>query len=203
MLKLFAWLVSGVLILILVTAGSGLGYRAWKQSSIRAATAIESNRGIESLELIELNGSIQWIYLRGHDTANPVLLFLHGGPGTVELPVARQFGLEVEKHFTVVHWDQRGAGKSRSEVFAESDLTVRTHLDDTLALVNQLRARFDQDKIYLVGHSWGSVLGTLIVRDHPDLFHAYVGMGQVVNMLDNETVSLRFVRERAEAEGNT
>jgi pimeloyl-ACP methyl ester carboxylesterase len=202
-LKLFVWLLSGVLILILATAGSGLGYRAWKQSSIEATTAIESTQGIESLEQLELNGSIQWIYLRGHDIANPVLLFLHGGPGTVELPVARHFGLEVEKHFTVVHWDQRGAGKSRSEDFAESDLTIRTHMDDALALVNQLRARFDQDKIYLVGHSWGSVLGTLIVRDNPDLFHAYVGMGQLVNMVENETVSLRYVRERAEAEGNT
>lgn len=200
--KPLLWLLTVALVLGVALTGSALGYRAWKQSDIQAATAIDSKDGIEVLEQIELNGSTQWIFIRGHNKANPVLLFLHGGPGTPEMAVAREFGRKVEKHFTVVHWDQRGAGKSRGEDFEESDLTIRTHMNDALALVNNLRKRFNQEKIYVIGHSWGTVLGTLIVRDHPELFHAYIGMGQVVNMMDNETVSLRFVREQAEAEGN-
>lgn len=201
-LRPLGWLLAVLLVIVVIAVGSGLGFRSWKQSEIRSATRIDTPNGIESLELVTLNGSKQWIYLRGHDKANPVLLFLHGGPGTPEMALARQFGLEVEKHFTVVHWDQRGSGKSRGEGFAEADLTIQTFLDDTLALVNLLRQRFDDDKIYLVGHSWGTVLGTLTVRDHAELFHAYVGMGQVVNMVENERVSLDFALEAARADGN-
>jgi pimeloyl-ACP methyl ester carboxylesterase len=186
----------------LLIGSAGLGYRAYEQSQLATATTINSPGGIESLELVTLNGSKQWIYLRGHDQDNPVLLFLHGGPGSPELPIARVFGLEIEKHFTVVHWDQRASGKSRRESFREQDLTIQTYLDDTLVLVNLLRDRFDQDKIYLLGHSWGTVLGTMTVRDHPELFHAYIGMGQVVNMVENERLSLDFVIKKALEENN-
>jgi len=201
-LKPIAWLVAGVMLLTIVAVAGGLGYRAWKQSDIRTATAIESASGIEALERVEVNGSSQWIFVRGHDRDNPVLLNVHGGPGVTEMWGAREIGLEVEKHFTVVHWDQRGAGKSQGEGYDLNDLTVDTFVEDTLALVHHLRDRFDQDRIYLVGHSWGTILGTLVVRDHPELFHAYVGVNQMVNLLENETVSLRYIRVQAEAEGN-
>jgi pimeloyl-ACP methyl ester carboxylesterase len=200
--KPIVWLISAIVILAIVGVGSGLGYRAWQQSSIRAATAITNENGVESLEEVEVNGSRQWIYLRGHDANNPVLLFVHGGPGLTEMWGAREFGLEVEKHFTVVHWDQRGAGKSKHAGYALSDLTLDTYVNDTLAMVNHLRARFEQDKIFIVGHSWGTILATLAVRDHPELFHAYVGVSQMVNIFENETLSLRFAREQAEADGN-
>ena len=191
-----------VLVFAVLIGGACLGYRAYEQSQLASATIIDSPDGIESLELVNLNGSKQWIYLRGHDQANPVLLFLHGGPGSPELPIARVFGLEIEKHFTVVHWDQRASGKSRRESSNDEDLTIQTYLGDTLALVNLLRDRFGQDKIYLLGHSWGTVLGTATVRDHPELFHAYIGMGQVVNMVENERLSLDFVIEKALEEKN-
>ena len=119
-----------------------------------------------------------------------------------EMPIARSFGLELEKHFTVVHWDQRGSGKSRHQAPGDN-LTIQTYLDDVHVLTNGLRERFDEEKIFLVGHSWGSLLGIRTVRDHPDLYHAYVGVGQIANMADNEAVSLDYVRERAQADGNT
>jgi len=197
------WLLVATLLLSLVLAGSGLTYRAWKQSDIRTSTAITSENGIESLERIELNGSVQWIYIRGQDRANPVLLFLHGGPGLTEMWGARTFGLNVEKHFTVVHWDQRGAGKSAREDYELTTLTVETYVDDTLALVKHLRDRFEQKRIYLVGHSWGTVPGVMAIRAHPEFFHAYVGVSQMVNLLEMETIGLRYARERAEADGNT
>jgi pimeloyl-ACP methyl ester carboxylesterase len=197
-LRPLVWL----LVLILVSAGTGLGYRVWKQLGIRTATAINIDTGIESLEQIELNGSVQWIYIRGLDKANPILLNLHGGPGVTEMWAARSFGLEAEKHFTVVHWDQRGAGKSASEDYDLEDLTVDTYVNDTFALVNYLRVRFDQDKIYLVGHSWGTIPGLLVVRNHPELFHAYIGASQVVNLFEMETIGLRFARQQAETDSN-
>jgi pimeloyl-ACP methyl ester carboxylesterase len=191
--------IFGLAVLLIAVS---VGYRAFLQSSLESRTKIESSNGIESLEKISLNGSEQWIYIRGHNQDNPVLLFLHGGPGAPELPAARVFGLEIEKHFTVVHWDQRASGKSHREVFEEEDLSLETYLKDTLTLVNALRERFSKDKIFLIGHSWGTVLGTLTVRDHPELFHAYIGMGQVVNMVENEHLSLEFTIDKAREDKN-
>ena len=118
------------------------------------------------------------------------------------MPMAREFSSRLEEHFVVVHWDQRGAGKSCSSEVPDESLRLEQYLADTIELVNMLRARFDVEKIYLLGHSWGSVLGVLTVEANPELFHAYVGLGQVVNMRRNEEISYDFVVERASAEGN-
>ncbi len=167
-----------------------------------ASTQIAAEKGIESLEQLEIGGVPQTIYMRGHDRTNPVLLFLHGGPGGASMPLARDFGDRLEKHFVVVHWDQRGAGNSCSPDVPDESLRLEQFLADTLQLVNVLRARFGTEKIFLVGHSWGSVLGVLTIQRHPELFHAYVGMGQIVDMARNEEISYRFVEERAHRENN-
>ena len=192
----------GVGVLAIVLIASALLYGSISQWRTVAATRIETPNGIESLENVEIGGVEQTIYLRGHDQNKPVMLFVHGGPGVPETPVAREFGLRLEEHFVVVHWDQRGAGNSCSSNVPDESLRLEQYLADTLELVNLLRSRFGIEKIYLVGHSWGSVLGVLIVQRHPELFHAYVGMGQVVNMHRGEEISYRFVLDRAQAEGN-
>ena len=191
-----------LLVFILVMLAAGLAYRSYKQSTIANQVKIDSPEGIETLELVELNGLKQWVKIRGHDTNNPILLYLHGGPGMPELPFSHLFDLEIEKHFAVVHWDQRGSGKTRRQGFSNKDLTVPVFIDDTLALTSHLRARFQQDKIYLAGHSWGSMLGTLVVQRQPESFHAYIGLGQIVNLHDNEVVSLNFARAAAVADKN-
>jgi pimeloyl-ACP methyl ester carboxylesterase len=191
--------ISGSIFLILIIA---LLYRAVQQSNVSSEVKIEPGHGIQSLEQVELGGLDQWIKIRGQDRQNPILLFLHGGPGMPELPVSHLFDTTLEQHFTVVHWDQRASGKTRRAGFDDRDLTISTFKQDTLDLVNYLRSRFDKDKIYLIGHSWGTMLGLLVVRDNPELFHAYIGMGQLVNLEENETVSLEFVRRQAEKEGN-
>ena len=167
-----------------------------------SSTRIETPNGIESLEVVEIGGARQTIYLRGHDQDKPVLLFMHGGPGAASIAFARNYGLRLEEEFVVVHWDQRGAGSSCSSDVPNESLNLEQYLTDTLELVNFLRARFNTEKITLIGHSWGSVLGVMTVQRHPELFHAYVGMGQLVDTLRNEEVSLRFVRESARTEGN-
>ncbi|NND67336.1 MAG: alpha/beta fold hydrolase [Halioglobus sp.] len=190
-------------LLVLLLLICGLAYRSYTQIQVERSTAITTAGGIESLETVEVRGDTQWIYVRGHDRSNPVLLYLHGGPGMTELPIARSFGLELEKHFTVVHWDQRGSGKSRTRDLSASELTIDSYVQDVLALTNYLRERFGQDKIFLVGHSWGSLLGVLSVRDHPQLYHAYVGVGQIANIADNERLSLDYVRDVARTRGNS
>jgi pimeloyl-ACP methyl ester carboxylesterase len=199
------WLKRGLLVLlalVVAVVAAGLLYRSYAQWRIAAETRITAPNGIESLETVELGSVTQWIYVRGKNRDNPVLLFLHGGPGSPELPLAREFGLQLEEHFVVVHWDQRASGKSAGEEVPPGSLTIERYVADTLELIDFLRTRFEEERIYLLGHSWGSVLGTLVARDRPELLHAYVGMGQVVSMRSNEQISYEFVMRRALETGN-
>jgi pimeloyl-ACP methyl ester carboxylesterase len=164
---------------------------------------IPGSTSIAALERVTLGGQEQTLLLRGHDRTNPVLLYLHGGPGFAQLPVARFYGEAVEAHFVFVHWDQRGAGASCPGTDFVA-LTQEQIVADTIELSEQLARRFGgpDGRIFLLGHSWGSVVGALAVQRRPDLFHAYVGLGQVVNGRRNEEISLQFVREEAQRRGD-
>jgi len=152
---------------------------------------------IASLEKLRLGGVEQWILLRGADVTKPVILFLHGGPGTADMSLLRRYKSELEKHFVVVSWDQRGAGKSFAAIHPKSSMKIAQFLSDVHELTEMLRNRFNQKKIFLVGHSWGSVLGILTVQKHPELYHAYVGVGQVANMYENELVTYNWTLQQA------
>jgi pimeloyl-ACP methyl ester carboxylesterase len=152
---------------------------------------------IASLEAVQLGGTEQWILIRAVDRANPLLLFLHGGPGAAEMVITRPHTAALEEHFLVVHWDQRGAGKSASAVDPESAMNIEQFISDTRELVELLRKRFAKEKVYVVGHSWGSVLGVLTVQRYPELFYAYIGVGQVVHMEENERLSYRWTLQQA------
>jgi pimeloyl-ACP methyl ester carboxylesterase len=126
-----------------------------------------------------------------------VLLYLHGGPGFGQLPIAAGYSDQLEQHFVVVHWDQRGAGASCPGTDFAS-LTRERIVADAIELIEQLVPRFGGGgKVFLLGHSWGSVVGALVAQQRPDLLHAYVGLGQVVNGRRNEELSLQFVRDEA------
>ena len=157
---------------------------------------------IASLEKVQLGGLDQWIIIRSHDITNPILLFLHGGPGSVEGPLAYKFESELEKYFVFVNWDQRGAGKSYSKKIPKESMNIEQFISDTVELINILRSKFNQKKIFIVGHSWGSILGLSIVQRYPELFYAYIGIGQVVNIRENEKISYQFVYEEAKKIGN-
>lgn len=154
---------------------------------------------IAVLEEVELSGSRQWVTIRGQDRTNPVLLFLAGGPGGSELSSTRLHLGALEEHFVVVNWDQPGAGKSYGAVDIDT-LTPDRYRADAYALIEHLRARFETDKVYLMGESWGTILGIWLVRDYPDLFHAYVGSGQMVNTTENDQMgyelALRYLAEQ-------
>jgi pimeloyl-ACP methyl ester carboxylesterase len=130
---------------------------------------------INSIETVTLGGVPQTITIRGADRTNPVLLFLHGGPGLPSSPWAtwNDYHAELEAHFVLVHWDQRGAGKSYSKDLTAEDMHVENFVSDTLELSDILRARFNKDKIFLWGHSWGSGLGFETLRVNSEPYHAY------------------------------
>jgi pimeloyl-ACP methyl ester carboxylesterase len=145
---------------------------------------------IASLEPVTLNGSQQWITIRGKNAHNPVLLFLMGGPGAGGFP-DQGFLAPLEDHFVVVNWDQPGTGKSYGAVPTKA-LTPERFVADAHALTLYLRARLHQDKIYVLGSSWGSILGILLVQQYPQFFAAYIGHGQMVNTTENDILGYQF-----------
>ena len=152
---------------------------------------------IASIEKVIIGEKEQWILIRGADITKPILLFLHGGPGSSEMFLLRKYTQELEKHFLVVTWDQRGAGKSYQAINPHASITINQFVLDTGELTKLLCDRFNQKKIFLVGHSWGSAIGVLSVQKFPDLFYAYIGIGQIVNMYDNERISYEWTLAQA------
>jgi pimeloyl-ACP methyl ester carboxylesterase len=159
---------------------------------------------IASLESVSLGGVKQFILIRGADSTNPVLLFLHGGPGMPAMFLAHSFQQDLEREFTVVHWDRRGAGKSYAAGVESDSLTVRQTLNDTYELTTRLLQRFGKDRLVLLAHSWGTLLGLLAAKEHPEYYSAYVGMGQLsADSLQRYAARRRFLYNMARAHHDT
>lgn len=155
---------------------------------------------IASMEKVELNGSEQWITLRGHDTSNPVLLNLGmGGPGGGGFFNSREFR-PLEEHFTVVNWDEPGTGKSYGAVPFD-ELDRERFVDDAAQLARYLGERFGQEKIVVYGVSWSSILGIWLVQEHPELFFAFVSSGQMVNTVENDRMGYELALAHLEEQG--
>jgi pimeloyl-ACP methyl ester carboxylesterase len=152
---------------------------------------------------VDINGVTQGMFIQSANPSKPVLLFLHGGPGmpTFFLNTTHPTGLEQD--FTVVWWEQRGAGMSYSSTIPPETMTIKQMIADTVAVTHYLRERFSQDKIYLLGHSWGSFLGIQVAAARPDLFHAYIGMGQLTHQLRSEMAARDFMLKAYAAQGDT
>ncbi len=145
----------------------------------KAQFAIDPTRGIDEESYIEIGGIEQWVTIRGQDRDNPVLLFLHGGPGDVTNPWTFAIFAGWEKVFTVVQWDQRGSGRTlrKTGPAIAPTITVERMTQDGIELAEYLRKHLGKEKIFLVGHSFGSILGVRMARLRPELFYAYVGHG--------------------------
>jgi len=134
-----------------------------------------NSNSIASLEKVSIGGIDQWILVRSYDIANPVLLWLHGDPGSSQMPVSRWFNKELEEEFMVVHWGQRGAGKSNPADFNEDTMSVKQFESDAHELTQYLKQRFNKEKMYLLGHSWGTQFGSKVVFKYPEDYYAYIG----------------------------
>jgi pimeloyl-ACP methyl ester carboxylesterase len=167
--------------------------------------AITTPNGIDEASYVEIGGLEQWIAIRGEDRKNPVLLLLHGGPGDATNPWGYAGFRNWLKYFTVVQWDQRGAGRTfgRNGAAANSTITIERMVQDGVQLAQLLSQRLQKDKIVLVGHSWGSILGVFMAKARPELFYAFVGTGQVGDPARNYAVAYAALVERASREGNS
>ena len=151
---------------------------------------------------IYIQGNKQWILVRGRSINKPILLFLHGGPGVTTIGFIRKLQKQLEQHFICVNWDQRGAGKSYDKKVFNDQLTINDFVEDIHVLTRYLVEKYNTQKIILVGSSWGSIIGSMAAQRYPELFHAYIGIGQVVNMMEGERISYEFALESAKNESN-
>jgi proline iminopeptidase len=157
---------------------------------------------VAELTTVKSNGHKLAMMIRGHRTDNPVILFLAGGPGGSEMGAMRKHLPELEKHFTVVTLDQRGTGKSYEQLDPTNTHTLAAAIADTITVTNYLRDRFKQERVYLVGQSWGTILGVLTVQQQPELFTAFVGVGQMVDAKETDTIIYNDTLGWARRKGN-
>lgn len=169
---------------------------------------IRDNKGniipnsIATLEKVKLGGMQQWILIRGEDISNPVLLWLHGGPGSSQMPVAHNFDKRLEKEFIVVHWDQRGAGKSNPPDFREETMTFEQFVSDAHQLTQYLKRYLNKQKVYLIGHSWGTQLGIKLAYQYPEDYYAYIGVSQVVSNTLSQKIAYNWLAREIEKNGD-
>lgn len=157
---------------------------------------------IKGSEAVEIGGIRQWITYQGENSQAPVLLFLHGGPGNSVMSYADRFTEELKRHFIVVHWDQRESGQTAKLNPSPQALTVALFVHDAIAVIQFLSSKFSQDKIYLVGHSWGGYLGLRVAVERPDLLKGYFAMSPMINQLESERLSLTAMKEKASTDNN-
>lgn len=184
----------------------GLGILMWRPASTAPqldASGQPRSDSIAELVTVQAGGNDLGLMLRGTSLDNPVLLFLAGGPGGSERGAMRNHLPELEESFTVATWDQRGTGTSYPALDPTATLTLDSSIADTIAVTNYLRGRFNQDKIYLLGQSWGSLLGVLATQEAPELYRALVGTGQMVSPLATDRIFYEDTLAWAAKNGNT
>ncbi len=153
---------------------------------------------IAEIRDIELNGSMQRVLIRGANRDNPILLHLHGGPGGPDQTLLQSTGATIEDMFTVVYWDQRGAGASYSSDHDIANLTLNQIVDDGILLSQILSKEFEQQKIFLQGHSWGTLVGIKMAAAEPKLFKAFISVGQLVHAVRAEILSFDYALAEAQ-----
>ncbi|MFC7749713.1 alpha/beta fold hydrolase [Paenibacillus thermoaerophilus] len=181
-------------VVALIVAG-GLIFPTW-------TPRIKGDHSISTLGQVEINGTGHEVMIRGVDRRNPIVIFVHGGPGCSEIPYVRKYQDLLEENFTIVHYDQRGSGKSYHFFEDYSNLSTDLLVDDLLALTDYITEKLGQEKVLLIGHSYGTYIGMKAAAKAPDKFVAYIGIGQVADPVKSETDSLAYAVEQAKLAGN-
>lgn len=164
---------------------------------------IKEENSISELREVNIGDTELEVMIRGNNRENPVLIFVHGGPCCSEIPYIRKYQEELEQDFTIVHYDQRGSGKSY--VFGEDDSvnTIETHVSDLVELTKYMESYLEKEQVILVGHSFGTYIAAMAAAQNPELYRAYIGIGQMSNPIESELNNLYRCMEAAEETGNT
>jgi pimeloyl-ACP methyl ester carboxylesterase len=181
-----------VLLLIIVIA---LLFPTWTPK-------IAGSNSISELKQVNINGTKLELMIRGQDKDNPIILFVHGGPGCSEIPYVTKYQDLLEKSFTVVHYDQRASGKSYHFFEDYSKLSSKEHVEDLLAVTDYVLKRFDREKVILIGHSYGTYIATQAAYKAPGKYTAYVGIGQMSDLQESELDSLEYCIQEAKKQND-
>ncbi len=184
-----------IVLFVLITAAVFLLGVTPMARPFRDEKGAELKGSVAELLALDVNGQKQWISIRGKDRNNPVLLWLHGGPGSAQMSMSHHLDHALEEKYVVVHWDQRGAGKSNHGGFVEQTMTVEQLKDDALLIISYLQNSLGQEKIYLLGHSFGTQLGIELVQEYPEKFHGYFAVGQVVDHARAVAIAQGWLRQ--------
>jgi len=202
LMKAIAITLSAMLVMsaLLITA-VGFVYPA----ILRAQHRIDTSNGIDQMENVRIGGVYQALYFRGQDIQNPVILFIHGGPAYPTMPFLHTFQFPWEDYFTIVHWDQRNAGRTfflndPQEVF--ETLSFDRMVQDAYEITHHIREVLDKDQIAIMGYSWGSAIGTALVQTYPQYFNGYIAVGQTINRDLSRPVAFAALLEAARQGGN-
>lgn len=191
-----------VLIFLLVLSICLLCYRSIVQQQIKQqSTAIIENGGISELKEITVNGGKQFILVEGQDKERPFCLFLHGGPGS-PFPYgvsARTLFPEITENCVAVFYDQRGSGKSYNKNLSLNTMNLAQFTEDANSIVDFIRVHYKQEKIFIIGQSFGTVIGTQLIARYPEKFHAYLGISQLTNPTKGQELGYEWLKNEAQA----
>ena len=194
------WLVAGVMWLIVgaVAVGEGWLKHPGRTRPFRGPDGDVLPNSVAEVKYRRLGGIDQWVMMRGENVDNPPLIVLHGGPGMSEMGFFRHCNASLERHFTVVHWDQRGTGKSFDPDIPKASMTLDRFVADLDELVEIVRRRFGKKKVAILGHSWGSALGAIYAARFPEKVSVYVGAAQIGDSAAGESLSYSYGLAEAE-----
>jgi pimeloyl-ACP methyl ester carboxylesterase len=197
LLRIGLYILVGLVAIILILAAVLWIKSPGKADPFTNETGETLPGSISVIEKVKLGGLEQYLIIRGADTTKPVMLFLHGGPGSPELPFMKKLNRDIENDFIMVYWEQRGAGKSYSKDIPIESMNISQFISDTRELSEYLIKRFNREKIYVMGHSWGTLLGLSTAYQYPELYYAYFGVGQVAHQYKGEKISFEWVKQQA------
>jgi pimeloyl-ACP methyl ester carboxylesterase len=203
MRRMLRWalrIVVGAALLLVLACLLVLAWRGFRQHQIAERLRITTPDGVQEAGFVRIGGVDQWVQIRGEHRSNPILLFVHGGPGFAASPFTPVFR-NWEKRFTLVQWDQRDAGRTYSRNGGQP-LSIDQVTRDGLEVADHIRRRLGQPQVIVLGHSWGSAVALNMIHRRPDLFSAYVGTGQMDDRDDQEAASYAMVLARAKAARN-
>ena len=193
------WLVAAVMWLLVGVVAVADGWlRFGHTEPFRGPEGNVLANSVAEAKYIRLGGVDQWVMIRGENVANPLLIILHGGPGMSEMGFFRHYNATLERYFTIVHWDQRGTGKSFDRDIPRYSMTLDQFVADLDDLVDIVRRRFGKEKVAILGHSWGSALGAIYAARFPAKVSVYVGAAQIGDSAAGESLSYDYGLAEAE-----
>ena len=172
---------------------------------IKDLSRIVNSNGVQENYEVTIGGIKQWVYVRGQDRANPMILFVHGGPASPLSPQMWIFQRPVEEYFTVVNYDQRASGKTylaNDTSGLGNTIHIDQYVNDAIELAEYIEKKYKKKKLILMAHSWGTIISMKAALKRPDLFYAYVGIGQVISTIDNERLSYDYAAKQATLQKN-